>query len=192
MKKTHACLLIVAFTILVGGCTIPQQERKYRIFFAETGQALVPGYRLPDGSQYGPLWAAVESRSWQTRDGSGLTKAEFWTSGEFNGDRTLDYAYILDEAASGTRALVAFVSTGDGYEVEQLAEGFPWGIWLRTQAPGRYATAAARGAGPESPDNVLEFEAENQVIEFFQPEGAASSFVWNAATRSFDRFWTSD
>jgi len=192
MKQHHAWLPILALTALTVGCTARQQERKYRIFFAETAQALVPGYRLPGESRYGPLWAAVEGRVWQTRDGSGLTKAEFWTSGEFNGDGTTDYAYILEEAASGTRTLFAFVSTANGYEAEQLAEGFPWGIWLRTRQPGRYATAAARGAGPDSPDDVLEFEAGNQAIDFFQPEGASSSFVWNVATGTFDRFWTSD
>jgi len=192
MKRHRACLPIVALSLLVAGCTAPQQERKYRIFFAETGQALVPGYRLPGESEYGPLWALVEGGGWQTQDGSGRTKAEFWTSGEFNGDATIDYAYILEEVATDTRTLVAFVSTAGGYEVVRLDEGFPWGIWLRTREPGRYETAAAAGAGPDSPESILEFEAENQVIDFFQAEGGASSFVWNAATRSFDRFSTTD
>ena len=192
MKRHPTCLPIIVLCVLAAGCSARQQEEKYRQFFAETARALVPGYRLPDESEYGPLWGLVESHGWRTRDGSGRTKAEFWTSGEFNGDTTTDYAYILQQETTGTRTLVAFVSKESGYEIERLAEGFPWGIWLRTQEPGRYATAAARGAGPDSPDSVLEFEAVNQAINFFQPEGGASSFVWNAATGSFDRFQVSD
>lgn len=192
MKHHHACLPIIVLSVLTVGCTARQQEEKYREFFAETAHALVPGYRLPDESEYGPLWGLVESHNWQTRDGSGRTKAEFWTSGEFNGDTATDYAYILQQETTGTRTLVAFVSKDGGYEVERLAEGFPWGIWLRTQEPGRYSTAAAGGAGPDSPENALEFETANQAINFFAPEGGSSSFVWNAATGSFDRFQTSD
>ena len=192
MKLIHTSLIAAALAAPATGCTIVDQERKYRIFFSETAQALVPGHRLPDESQYGPAWAFVEGHGWETRDGSGETKAEFWTSGEFNGDGTLDYAYILVEDATDTRTLFGFLSIEEDYEIEQLAAGFEWGIWLRTRAPGRYATAASRGIGPDSPLNVLEFEARNQAIDFFQPEGAASSFVWNEVTQSFEQFWISD
>ena len=192
MKLIQTSLIATALAALATGCTIGDQERRYRIFFSETAQALVPGYRLPDESQYGPAWAIVEGQYWETRDGSGETKAEFWTSGEFNGDGTVDYAYIVVEGTTDTRTLFAFLSTDEGYEIEQLAAGFEWGIWLRTRGPGRYATAASRGIGRDSPLNVLEFEAQNQAIDFFQPEGAASSFVWNEATQSFEQFWISD
>jgi hypothetical protein len=192
MKPSVASLTLIALALLTSSCTIGEQERKYRIFFNQTGQALVPGYRLPDESAYGPLWAAVESRNWQTRDGSGLTKAEFWTSGEFNGDGTIDYAYILVEDSTDTRVLFSFLSVADGYEAVRLTSGFPWGIWLRTLPSGQYSrTKAGVNRGDSSPSE-LEFEAANQVIEFFQFEGAASSFVWNTAAQSFDRFWTSD
>jgi hypothetical protein len=184
MKRHHLCLIVVTLAALVTGCTIGQQERKYRLFFSETAQALVPGYRLPDESEYGPLWAIVEGQGWETHDGSGETKAEFWTSGDFNDDETLDYAYILVEDASGTRALFAFLSTANGYEAERLDAEFDWGIWLRTRSPGRYVSAV----GPDSP----QFEVENQAIDFFQFEGASSTFVWNRTTQSFDRFRTSD
>jgi hypothetical protein len=189
MKLCHIGLIAV---VLAAGCTIRQQESRYRAFFIETAQAQLPGFRLPDESEYGPAWALVEGQGWQTRDGSGQTKAEFWTSGEFNGDGTVDYAYILVEEATGTRALFAFLSTAEGYGVERLDTGFEWGIWLQTRPPGRYATAAARGAGPDSSRSALEFETRNQAIEFFQFEGSASSFVWNSTTQSFDRFWTRD
>jgi hypothetical protein len=177
---------------LAVGCTIRDQERKYRSFFYQSAEELVPGFHLPDEAQYGPLWAFVEGPGWETRDGSGETKAEFWTSGEFNGDNTIDFAYILAEQSSDTRALFAFLSTASGYEAIQLDSGFPWGIWLKTRAPGRYETAAARGAGPDSPDAVLAFESRNQTIDFFQFEGAESTFVWNETTQSFDRFRISD
>ena len=193
MKRHHACLVtVITLAALAAGCTIAEQERKYRLFFTQTGRALVPGFRLPNESEYGPLWAFVEGQGWQTRDGSGETKAEFWTSGDFNGDAMIDYAFILVEEAADARTLFAFLSTPAGYEAERLDSGFPWGIWLRTRAPGRYETAAARGAGPDSPLNILEFEAADQAIDFFGSEGAASSFVWNETTQSFDRFWTSD
>jgi hypothetical protein len=192
MKLSAASLTVIALALLAGGCTIGDQERKYRIFFRQTAQTLVPGYRLPDESAYGPLWAAVESRNWQTRDGSGQTKAEFWTSGEFNGDATIDYAYILVEESSDTRNLFSFLSTADGYEAVRLTSGFPWGIWLRTLPPGRYSMTTAGVDSRDSSPSDREFDAPNQVIEFFQFEGAASSFVWNAATQSFDRFWTRD
>jgi hypothetical protein len=192
MKLCHTGVVTVALAALAVSCTIAEQERRYRVFFNATAQPLVPGFRLADESRYGPAWAFVEGQGWQTRDGSGQTKAEFWTSGEFNSDGTTDYAYILVEEATDTRTLFAFVSTAEGYEVERLDAGFEWGIWLRTRPPGRYASAPTRGAGPDSPFNPLEFEAQNQAIDFFQFEGSASSFVWNATTRSFDRFWTSD
>lgn len=192
MKPYQTSLIAIPLAALLVGCGARDQEARYRGFFYETAGELVPGFRLPDESQYGPAWAFVEGQGWETRDGSGKTKAEFWTSGEFNGDATTDYAYILIEEATDARTLFAFVSVSDGYESKQLAKGFAHGIWLQTLAPGRYETAAARGAGRDSPLNVLEFTAENQVIEFFQFEGGASSFVWNDATQSFDRFWTRD
>ena len=192
MKLSHTGLIAVALAVLGAGCTIAEQERRYRIFFNETAQTYVPGFRLPDESEYGPAWAFVEGQGWQTQDGSGQAKAEFWTSGEFNGDETIDYAYILVDETTETRTLFAFVSTAEGYDVERLDEGFEWGIWLRTRPAGRYGPAAASGAGPDSPGNVLEFEARNQAIDFFQFEGSASSFVRNPTTQSFDRFWTSD
>lgn len=162
MKPCRTGLVGVALTVLAAGCTIAEQERTYRNFFNETAQAYVPGFRLPDESEYGPAWALVEGQGWQTQDGSGQTKAEFWTSGEFNGDETMDYAYILVDEAAETRTLFAFVSTAGGYEVERLDEGFEWGIWLQTRPPGRYATAAASSAGPDSPDNVLELRPETR------------------------------
>lgn len=185
-------LITVVLVGLAAGCSIAEQERRYRLFFNETATALVPGFRLPDESQYGPAWAFVEGQGWQTLDGTGETKAEFWTSGEFNGDGTIDYAYILVEEATDTRTLFAFVSTADGYDAKQLDVGFEWGIWLRTRAPGRYATVEVRGANPDSPLNAIEFESRNQAIEFFRFDGESSTLVWNATTQSFDRFWTSD
>jgi hypothetical protein len=192
MKRNHACLVIATLAALAAGCTIGNQERRYRTFFNETAAPLVSDYRLPPESEYGPLWALVEGQGWQTRDGSGETKAEMWTSGDFNGDRTVDYAYILIAAASEARALYAFLSTGPGYEAKRLTDGFDEHMGLATRAPGRHETAAARGIGPDSPLNVLEFAVEHAGIDFFQFEGAASCFVWNAATQSFDRYWTSD
>lgn len=173
-----------------GRMTIGEQERKYRTFFRETAQALVPGFRLPDESQYGPAWAVVEGRGWRTRDGSGLTKAEFWTSGEFNGDGITDYAYILVEQATDTRNLVAFVSMGEGYEVERLDAGFEWGNWLRTLQPGRYQPAVGRNIAPDATSSDSAFVAQYQAIEFFRFDGEAASFVWNPATGMFDRYQT--
>jgi len=188
MRLFRIGMVTLGLTVFAAGCTIGQQERKYRVFFNETAQAQVTGFRLPDESEYGPAWAFVEGQGWQTRDGSGETKAEFWTSGEFNGDGTTDYAYILVEEATDVRSLFVFVSTTEGYKVERLDRGFDWGIWLRTRVPGNYA-ATARGAGPDSLLSVVEFEVKNQAIDFFQSEGSTSSFVWNPATQSFDRFW---
>jgi hypothetical protein len=196
MQPYRICLTVALLGALAASCTSVEQERRYRTFFNETAQALVPDFRLPDESQYGPAWAVVEGQGWRTLDGTGETKAEFWTSGEFNGDGTIDYVYILVEKATDTRTLFAFVSVGQGYEARQLDAGFEWGIWLRTLPPGRYAIAGAeaeaRAANGDSPPAALEFEARNQVIEFFQFEGAASSFAWNATAQSFDRFRTRD
>lgn len=183
---------LIALPLLVVGCTSAEQERTYRDFFYETAQPLVPGFRLPDESQYGPAWAAVEGRNWQTRDGSGQTKAEFWTNGEFNGDGKIDFAYILVEVATDDRTLLAFVSTPDGYEVQRLDQGFEWGIWLKTRPPGRYSTVPTQSANQGSEFELAAFEAKNQAIDFFPSEGDTSSFVWNATTQSFDRFWTRD
>ena len=194
MKALRNCLSLVLIAAPILGCnsTVRDQEVRYRAFYRDTAQALTPGFELPDGALYGPFWAQVEGRHWETRDGSGQTKAEFWTSGEFNGDATIDYAYILVETATGNLTLFAFVSGEQGYRAEPLVDGFNWGLWVKTREPGSYETAAARGAGPDAAESVLEFEAQNQAIDFFQPESSASSFVWNASTQSFDRFWTSD
>ena len=190
--RIHICLSILA-TLSVGcSSSIREQEQRYRAFYRDTAQALTPGFELPDGALYGPLWAQVEGRHWETRDGSGQTKAEFWTSGEVNGDTKTDYAYILVESATGKLVLFAILSAEQGYRAETLTDGFNWGNWVKTREPGRYATAAARGIGADAVESVLEFEAQHQAIDFFQPEGSASSFVWNASSQSFDRFWTSD
>lgn len=192
MKPYRACLIVTLLGALAISCTSVEQERRYRTFFSETAQALAPEFRLPDESRYGPAWAVVEGQGWRTLDGTGKTKAEFWTSGEFNGDGTIDYAYILVDKATDSRTLFAFVSGDAGYEARQLDAGFEWGIWLRTLPPGRYALAEAGDANRNLPPDALELEAPNQVIELFQFEGAASGFVWNAGTRSFDRFRTRD
>jgi hypothetical protein len=178
--------------VLAAGCSVGNQERKYRAFFGQTAQALAPGYSLPPESEYGPLWALVESPGWRTRDGSGQAKAEMWTSGDFNGDAKEDYAYILVANTDGARALYGFLSAGEAYEAERMTDGFGEHMGLATRVPGTYATAAARGAGVESPDNALAFATEYQAVDFFQFEGGASCFVWNETTRSFDRYWTSD
>jgi hypothetical protein len=115
-----------------------------------------------------------------------------WTSGDFNGDAQEDFAYILVANRDGTRALYAFLSAGEGYEATRMTDGFGQNMGLATRAPGTYATAAARGIGIDSPDNALAFDTANQAVDFFQYEGGASCFVWNAATQSFDRYWTSD
>jgi hypothetical protein len=192
MIRIRACLIVAATAALAAGCSVGNQERKYRVFFGQTAQALAPGYSLPPESAYGPLWALVESAGWRTRDGSGRTKAEMWTSGDFNGDAQDDYAYILVANTDGARALYAFLSAGDGYVARRMTDGFGAHMGLATRAPGTYATAAGRGLGVESPDNALAFEAVHQAVDFFQFEGGASSFVWNGASQSFDRYWTSD
>jgi len=192
MIRMRAWLIFAVAAACTAGCSVGNQERKYRQFFGQTAQALAPGYSLPPESDYGPLWAIVESPGWRTRDGSGQTKAEMWTSGDFNGDAVDDFVYILVANSDGARALYAFLSTADGYEATQLTAGFGEHMGLATDAPGTYATAASRGIGIESPDNALAFEAVYQAVHFFQFEGAASSFVWNEETQSFDRFWTSD
>jgi hypothetical protein len=192
MIRHRAPLILVTTVALAAGCSVGNQERKYRQFFGQTAQALVPGYSLPPESAYGPLWALVESPGWRTRDGSGQTKAEMWTSGDFNGDAQDDFVYILVANTDGARALYAFLSDGDRYDVNRMTDGFGEHMGLATRAPGTYPTAAARGIGIESPDNALSFEAVHQAVDFFQFEGGASCFVWNEATQSFDRYWTSD
>lgn len=192
MVQIRACLIVVTAASLAAGCSVGNQERKYRAFFGQTAQALAPGYSLPPESEYGPLWALVESPGWRTRDGSGRTKAEMWTSGDFNGDGKEDYAFILVANADGSRALYAFLSADEAYEAVRMTDGFGEHMGLATRGPGTYATAAARGLGIESPDNALSFEAANHSVDFFQFEGGASSFVWNDGTQSFDRYWTSD
>ena len=186
------CLILIVMATCLTGCSSGAQERRYRLFFTRTAADLVPGYWLPPESEYGPLWAAVEGVNWQTRDGSGRTKAEFWTSGEFNGDEELDYAYVLAAVADNERALYAFVSSPGGYEAILLQPNAAPRMWLATSAPGRYATAAAAGAGRDSATAVQEFESTYQGIVFFSNEGASSTFVWNETGSSFDRYWTSD
>lgn len=192
MIRHRLLVVIAAAAALAAGCSVGNQERKYRLFFGQTAQALAPGYSLPPESEYGPLRALVESPGWTTRDGSGRTKAAMWTSGDFNGDGKEDFAYILVANADGARALYAFLSVGEGYEARRLAGGFGAYMGLATRGPGTYATAAARGIGLDSPDDALAFEAAYQAVDFFQSEGGASCFVWNAGTQSFDRYWTSD
>lgn len=192
MRLGRAVSLILACAMLAA-CSAAAQESKYRSFFRETGADLARGYRLPPESEYGPLWAFVESTGWQTRDGSGGTKAEFWTSGDFNGDGARDYAYVLIRAEGSERALYAFMSSSDGYAAVVLVPDIAPRMWLATRGPGRYATAEARGIGPDAAaTGVTEFEVSHQAIEFFQSEGASSTIVWNEGTQGFDRYWTSD
>jgi len=192
MHSRFACVYLLGLAALAAGCSSRDQERTYRSFFRETAAGLVPGYGLPPESEYGPLWGAVEGMHWESRDGSGRTKAEFWTSGDFNGDSVVDFAYVLSRLADGERALFALLSSAEGYVAVPVARPIEPRMWVQTRGPGRYETAAAKGAGPDSADAVLEFEVTYQGIEFFQTEGASSTFVWNEATNGFDRYWTSD
>lgn len=175
-SRGRSVALSLALLTLVAGCTAADRESPHQVFFRENAAALATGFRLPDESEYA----------------NGAIRGDVWTSGEYNGDSTTDYAYILVSEATGARTLFAFVSTTAGYSAKQLDADFAWGMWLRTRAAGRYATAAAHGAGEESPGNILEFEAEHEAIDFFQPEGGASTFVWNSFRDAFDRYWTSD
>ena len=84
MIRIRACLFVAAAAVPAAGYSVGNEERKYRPFFGQTAQALAPGYSLPPESEFGPLWALVESLGWQPRDGSGQTKAQMWMSGDFS------------------------------------------------------------------------------------------------------------
>lgn len=180
-------LIIVATSI-----SVEAGENDYLDFFNTVASKLVAEYRLPIDSDMKNEWKMKEGYPYKTTDGSGMQKAPFWTSGDFNGDGKVDYAYILIHRNGNKKQLFAFISEGSNYLAFLLGEASDYEMGLATQNPGELLTASGKGYWEPTPDDPPKVNIKNQAISYFMFESAASVFVWNDVDKSFKRHWISD
>ena len=120
-------------------------DNKYINFFNSTASKLVKEYRLPVSSDMKYAWKAKGSYTHKTKDSSGEYKAPYWTSGYFNGDKKLDYAYILISHDKNEKQLIAFISSNKTYVAKKLGDSHSYEMGVATQKPGELLTASGKG-----------------------------------------------
>ena len=187
MYRFIILLLIVALSI-----SAEAGEEEYLNFFNSVSQEFVPEYRLPDDSDMKYEWKWKKGYPYKTTDGRGMHKAPYWTSGDFNSDAKLDYAYILIHRSSHKKQLFAFVSKKSIYLKFILGEAHDYEMGLATQLSGQLLTASGKGYWEPTPDDPPKIDIKNHAISYFMFESASSVFVWNEMNESFKRHWISD
>ncbi len=197
-SSTRICSCVPFVLLLALGCRTETTRRDaavylqpadsiYLRFFERSGGSLLAGYRLPVESDFRNYWTYYSNRLiYGTEGHDQKPKAPFWTDGFFNSDQQLDYAYILIHESTGKKSLVVLLSDTSGYRVVRLEEDFDEEMGLATQQPVKLSYYPRADATPV----VLDMKREG--IAFFMFESASSVFVWDAATSSFKRYWTSD
>ena len=164
----------------------------YISFFKSVGGELAKGFRLPTQKDMKDYWKDKESFTYKTLDGTGKHKAPYWTSGDFNGDKKIDYAYILISLKNNEKQLFAFLSSNNGYMARKLGESHSFEMGVATQEPGTIKTASGKGYWEPTPEDPPQVTATTQSIDYFMFESASSVFVWDKTSESFKRHWTSD
>jgi hypothetical protein len=187
MYRLSIIILILAISV-----SAEADDKKYVSFFNSVAFELVLEYRLPAPSDMKNAWKWKDSYTYKTKDGNGQYKAPYWTSGDFNGDGVIDYAYILIHRKSKKKQLFAFVSSGSGFLKKMLGESHEYEMGVATQEPGELLTASGKGYWKPSPADPPKIHIINQAIGYFMFEGASSVFVWNEKDSSFNRHWISD
>ena len=167
-------------------------DNKYIDFFDSTASKLVKEYRLPVRSDMKYAWKAIGGYTYKTKDSSGEYKAPYWTSGFFNGDKQLDYAYILISHKNNKKQLIAFISSSNGYIAKKLGDSHNTEMGVATQDSGVLDTASGKGYWEPSADDPPKVNIVNHAVSYFMFESASSVFIWNDKNKSFKRHWISD
>ena len=165
---------------------------KYITFFNSTGAKLAKEYRLPVSNDMKYAWKAKGSYTYKTKDSSGNYKAPYWTSGYFNGDKKIDYAYILISRNKNEKQLIAFVSSNNDYVAIKLGDSHIYEMGVSTQEPGELQTASGKGYWAPTPEDPPRVNINRHAISYFMFESAASIFIWDKTSKSFKRHWVSD
>ena len=167
-------------------------DNEYVSFFNSTGKHLVIDYRLPISSDMKQAWKAKDSYTYKTKDSSGNYKAPYWTSGDFNGDQKIDYAYILVSRSSNENQLIVFISSEIDYIAIKLGNSHNYEMGVATQIPEVLTTASGKGYWPPTSDDPPQVTIKRHAISYFMFESAASVFIWDDNKKTFKRHWTSD
>jgi hypothetical protein len=120
--------------------------------------------------------------------------APFHASADFDGDSTVDSAWIvLSEAGAGWAVVVAVSSqqTRGWFRLSQGKES-PQSLGLATVRPGAYETLCGKRAGRCVPGEPAVLQLRHAALNVFQFEGAASYFWWDETTASFVQTWISN
>lgn len=151
--------------------------------FFQKVKSLVPNLQLPESKNFASYWKYTEGYPYKTTDHSGNFKAPYWTSGFWNEDQRVDFAYILvEEASPSNKYLYAFVSRGEEYEAFRLAGPFQEEMAVATEKRG----VCLGGNGISSKEKCF----HNQTIAFFHLEGAGWIYGWNVDREEFVRYQT--
>ncbi len=148
-------------------------DTAYLDFFERTVSRMLTGYRLPGASDFKHAWKQynIHQAPYQTQDHDGRTKAPFWTSGFFNADKDLDYAYILLDKWNGKKILVAILSDQGAYRTVTLDDDFDDEMGLATQPPEELSYFTT------DMDKRQTLHMRREGIVFLMFESAASVFV---------------
>jgi hypothetical protein len=165
-------LLIVALTI--SGCQSADVEPP-------------DGYRFPIEADYTGEWQAARQSM----------PAPFHIRADFDGDETLDDAWILLGRNGPNWGLFVFLGAGPsprhGIPLDiDTGETAPQSMGLALVSPGRYDTACGKGYWECKADEPERLSLDKPAINFFAYESANSFFWWDARTKAFARTWMSD
>jgi hypothetical protein len=186
MKKIIIILLFIATLCFEVNAkesvlTYPQIVKKW-------AKQLLKEYRLPNKKDIKGYWLECE------RD---KKIAPYWTSGDYNGDGLIDYAFFLLRKDNKGSNVFVLISNKNRYEVRTLRSesklsfikyGFYEGI--ESVPPGKYETAHGKKYfESDDPDTI---SLNNSSINWYKCESANAFYYWDETNKAFKEVWMSD
>lgn len=146
---------------------------------------LPPGWRMPSISEIGSEWRRADATKYAI------------VNGDFNGDGRADKSMLLLSTRNQGFALFVFLSQDDHtfkpYKLDAKNDRSFFEVTGITKvAPGAYRSACGKGYWACSRDEPPEVTLENDGIEYFRDQSAASYFYWDKRRKKFRRVWISD
>lgn len=187
MHKHITFIAVLGFVtpcVLAEQVSLPQKSR-YKSFFNEH-KGLVPEYRLPTEKDFKSYWLYTNSYPYKTTDYTHQYKAPYWTSGDWNSDGVVDYAYILCHKATSEKFLYSFTSEKMSFSTALLSGPFKEEMAVATETDFNPVS----GNFEEGPLNIKDAKriSVRDSIAFFYLEGAGWVYVWDEAIKKFHKY----
>ncbi|MCK5689543.1 hypothetical protein KAI87_09760 [Myxococcota bacterium] len=157
--------MVIVWVLLSGACTKSTPGGETYLSFFQAHQAELPeGTRLPAGEDLSYWGTDRNTVVYKTEDDEGNRKEPWWTKGDFNGDGTIDRAYIVFREGQKDAEVIAFVSGEGRYTLENLG-------------------GANKTMGVATCKDRI---SDRSVLAVFEFEGHGWLFRWNDSLKRFD------